>query len=427
MLTNESVTLYHYDEENDSFSRSFFPRASVYRNILASVADSGLVMDSVIKIRIPLDGGNSSGGGGSAQSRTAAGSFNAAASAGGAAGSSAPKATADGVAAEGVRSRDAVGSAVSGRNADGAMDNKDSLGFAGGNGNGASCPEDSAGHAEGRAVISGTTAERRAGADGENAEHVEADEYAAINGNVMLNYAGAANRVGAVNCTGAAIDGNAAGGYGAWNGAEAVSRKATVSSAGAGSSASLRGGTPPDGGTSAGGNTPNGGAETQTAAIGNAAAVCLEDSAGHAEGRAIISATAAESRAGADGENAEPGSRAADSNGTAANSTRAGAAGGNTECVEADEYATINGNVMLNHAGAANRVDAVNCTGASIGNDAGSRAGNGVLQGVLVDVGDYVFIGKSDESKPDRASCHKVLGFSQNLRGVNPHIRIEAK
>lgn len=46
---------------------------------------------------------------------------------------------------------------------------------------------------------------------------------------------------------------------------------------------------------------------------------------------------------------------------------------------------------------------------------------------VEVDVGDYVFIGKSEFSKPDRACCHKVLGFSHNLRGANPHVRIEAK
>lgn len=77
--------------------------------------------------------------------------------------------------------------------------------------------------------------------------------------------------------------------------------------------------------------------------------------------------------------------------------------------------------------GAWNGAEAVSRKATVSSAGAGSRAGNGVLQGVLVDVGDYVFIGKSDESKPDRASCHKVLGFSQNLRGVNPHIRIEAK
>ena len=45
----------------------------------------------------------------------------------------------------------------------------------------------------------------------------------------------------------------------------------------------------------------------------------------------------------------------------------------------------------------------------------------------VINVGDYVFIGVSEDSKPDRGLCHKVLGFSQNMRGANPHIRIEAK
>lgn len=45
----------------------------------------------------------------------------------------------------------------------------------------------------------------------------------------------------------------------------------------------------------------------------------------------------------------------------------------------------------------------------------------------VINVGDYVFIGVSEDSKPDRGLCHKVLGFSHNMRGANPHIRIEAK
>ena len=55
MTTNECVTLYHYDEESEAFTRYFFPRASVHRAVLAAVAESGLVMDSVVKIRIPTD------------------------------------------------------------------------------------------------------------------------------------------------------------------------------------------------------------------------------------------------------------------------------------------------------------------------------------------------------------------------------------
>ena len=61
MTTNECVTLYHYDEESEAFTRYFFPRASVHRAVLAAVAESGLVMDSVVKIRIPTDAAGTAG------------------------------------------------------------------------------------------------------------------------------------------------------------------------------------------------------------------------------------------------------------------------------------------------------------------------------------------------------------------------------
>lgn len=40
--------------------------------------------------------------------------------------------------------------------------------------------------------------------------------------------------------------------------------------------------------------------------------------------------------------------------------------------------------------------------------------------------GDYVFLGEWVGNEPDRSVCFKVTGVSKNLRGRNPHVRVDA-
>ncbi|MBR2917096.1 MAG: hypothetical protein IKC07_05815, partial [Clostridia bacterium] len=53
MLTNSSLTLYHYDEENKSWVRSYFPCAFVYRSNSSSVSPTAFSPKSHAVIRIP--------------------------------------------------------------------------------------------------------------------------------------------------------------------------------------------------------------------------------------------------------------------------------------------------------------------------------------------------------------------------------------
>lgn len=45
---------------------------------------------------------------------------------------------------------------------------------------------------------------------------------------------------------------------------------------------------------------------------------------------------------------------------------------------------------------------------------------------IQVRTGDYIRFGTYYDTRPDKAACAKIQGFSDDRRGVNPHWRIEA-
>ena len=45
---------------------------------------------------------------------------------------------------------------------------------------------------------------------------------------------------------------------------------------------------------------------------------------------------------------------------------------------------------------------------------------------ISICTGDYIRFGTFTDTKPDKVSCVKIAGFSDDRRGVNPHWRIEA-
>ena len=53
MITNSSATLYHYDEENSAWVRSYFPCAFVYRSNSSSVTPATFSPKNHAVIRIP--------------------------------------------------------------------------------------------------------------------------------------------------------------------------------------------------------------------------------------------------------------------------------------------------------------------------------------------------------------------------------------
>ena len=53
MLTNSSATLYHYDEEKESWIRSYFPCAFIYRSVSSSQNPTAFSPENHAVIRIP--------------------------------------------------------------------------------------------------------------------------------------------------------------------------------------------------------------------------------------------------------------------------------------------------------------------------------------------------------------------------------------
>lgn len=45
---------------------------------------------------------------------------------------------------------------------------------------------------------------------------------------------------------------------------------------------------------------------------------------------------------------------------------------------------------------------------------------------IPINTGDYIRFGIVTDARPDKASCVKIAGFSDDRRGMNPHWRIEA-
>ncbi len=53
MLTNSSATLYHYDEEKETWIRSYFPCAFIYRSVSSSQSPTAFSPETRAVIRIP--------------------------------------------------------------------------------------------------------------------------------------------------------------------------------------------------------------------------------------------------------------------------------------------------------------------------------------------------------------------------------------
>lgn len=53
MITNAEITLYHYDEDEETWTKNSYCPVHVYTDNLVSVDDTGLSSADVVKIRIP--------------------------------------------------------------------------------------------------------------------------------------------------------------------------------------------------------------------------------------------------------------------------------------------------------------------------------------------------------------------------------------
>ncbi len=62
----------------------------------------------------------------------------------------------------------------------------------------------------------------------------------------------------------------------------------------------------------------------------------------------------------------------------------------------------------------------------------GFKSGNGTKiriptkARIIIGTNDYVRIGVFSDERPDKTECIKVVGFSDNRRGTQPHWRIDA-
>lgn len=55
MITNGSITVYHYDEDSGNYELTVYPKASIYSGKRITVRGSGFVNDSFLRIRVPTD------------------------------------------------------------------------------------------------------------------------------------------------------------------------------------------------------------------------------------------------------------------------------------------------------------------------------------------------------------------------------------
>ena len=53
MITNADITLYHYDEDNEQWTKNCYFSVHFFADNLVSVDDTGLSSADVVKIRIP--------------------------------------------------------------------------------------------------------------------------------------------------------------------------------------------------------------------------------------------------------------------------------------------------------------------------------------------------------------------------------------
>ena len=53
MITQKSITLFHYDEEKEEYKRQFFKKASVYYEHKSAATQNGFVHANTITVRIP--------------------------------------------------------------------------------------------------------------------------------------------------------------------------------------------------------------------------------------------------------------------------------------------------------------------------------------------------------------------------------------
>lgn len=55
MITNGSITIYHYDEEGGTYTPYIYRDASIYSGVRVAVKNSGFVNDSFLRIRIATE------------------------------------------------------------------------------------------------------------------------------------------------------------------------------------------------------------------------------------------------------------------------------------------------------------------------------------------------------------------------------------
>ena len=55
MISNGSITVYHYDEKSGEYILSVYPEASIYKGKRITVRGTGFVNDSFLRIRVPTE------------------------------------------------------------------------------------------------------------------------------------------------------------------------------------------------------------------------------------------------------------------------------------------------------------------------------------------------------------------------------------
>ena len=55
MISNGSITVYHYDDESGEYISTVYPEASIYRGKRITVRGSGFVNDSFLRIRVETE------------------------------------------------------------------------------------------------------------------------------------------------------------------------------------------------------------------------------------------------------------------------------------------------------------------------------------------------------------------------------------
>lgn len=53
MITHSSITLFHYDDKKEEYTRQFFKKASVYYDHRSAPAHNGFVHANTVTVRIP--------------------------------------------------------------------------------------------------------------------------------------------------------------------------------------------------------------------------------------------------------------------------------------------------------------------------------------------------------------------------------------